>query len=168
MARWKIMTPHYLNVDGTEWQYTETDRSTGRLIRKNFPVPRYVDPNDPGDWTSKWGSHGNEDGEVIVCHAGKGEAKDIVFVGDPTPDMVPMDDEAREISASFEYRWAYKPDTGDVGQYSQSLIDKFQREIAEAESKPATIAGMNELIAAMTAMTQQQSQLLTALAPRRV
>ena len=30
MARWKLMTPHYLNVEGETWEYTENDRQTGR------------------------------------------------------------------------------------------------------------------------------------------
>ena len=38
MARWKLMTPHYLNVEGETWEYTENDRQTGRPKRVQFPV----------------------------------------------------------------------------------------------------------------------------------
>ena len=45
MARWKLMTPHYLNVDGEEWEYQETDRQTGRPRGTKFRVPRLLDPS---------------------------------------------------------------------------------------------------------------------------
>ena len=47
MARWKLMTPHYLNVEGETWEYTENDRQTGRPKRVQFPVPRLLDIRDP-------------------------------------------------------------------------------------------------------------------------
>ena len=47
MARWKLMTSHYLNTPGEEWEYTENDRNTGRPRRIKFPVPRLLDINDP-------------------------------------------------------------------------------------------------------------------------
>ena len=73
MARWKLMTPHYLNVEGESWEYTENDRQTGRPKRVQFPVPRLLDIRDPSCWTNRWGNKDNEDGEIIVCHSGKGE-----------------------------------------------------------------------------------------------
>lgn len=98
MARWKLMNPHYLNViPGAEWESKETDVETGRQARKVYKVPMYLDPKDPKDC--------NYPGEVIVCHEGKGQSKDIEFVGLPTPDMEPLDDEAREITAAHSHKW---------------------------------------------------------------
>jgi len=156
MARWKLMCSHYLNVPGEEWEYQETDRNTGRPIRRKFPVPRLLDIGDPSCWTNSWGNKDNADGEVIVCHEGKGESRDIVFYGDPTPDMVPVDDEAKEISASFEARWKVKPE-GMAGDFSQSLVDRFQIEMAEIKSKPAEVPGLADLVGAIKQLVETQA-----------
>lgn len=159
MARWKLMCAHYLNVPGEEWEYTEQDRTTGRPKRVKFAVPRLLDPRDPSCWTNRWGNKDNEDGEIIVCHEGRGESKDIIFLGDPTPDMEPVDDEARTISAGFASRWNMPPEN-IAGEYSQSLIDKFQIELAERESKPIEVAGLSELVAAIGSLVQSQPRRL--------
>jgi len=103
MARWRLITGHYLNVllDGkpAEWEYKETDRTTGKQGRKVFPVPMLMDPNDPADH--------NYPGEIIVCHEGKGERRDIVFFGDPTPDMEPYDEEGEAISTALAAQWQH-------------------------------------------------------------
>jgi hypothetical protein len=147
------MCSHYLNVEGEEWEYKENDRTTGREKRFRIPVPRLLDVNDPSCWTNKWGGQGNEEGEVVVCHPGKGDPRDITFHGDPTPDMIPVDDEARAISATFEHRWSYKPETA-TSDHSQSLIDRFQVEMAEIKSKPVEIPGLTDLISAIGALVK--------------
>jgi hypothetical protein len=153
MARWKLMTPHYLNVPGEEWEYTENDRTTGRPKRVKFPVPRLLDTKDPSCWTNRWGNKDNEDGEIIVCHEGKGEPTDQVFIGSPTPDMVPVDDEARAISATFESLWQAKPENM-AGDYSQSLVDRFQIQMAEASAKPIEVPGLADLVTAINGLVQ--------------
>lgn len=160
MARWKLMAPHYLNlVVPSEWEHNETTRD-GKSMRKRYIVPTMLDPRDPNCWTNTWGLKDNAEGEIILCRPGKGEPRDLEFESDPTPDMVPLDDEARAISAQFEPRWAYKPEGQEVS-YSQSMIDKFQVEIGEIKSKPTEIAipGLEALTAALT----EQSKLVTAL-----
>lgn len=168
MARWKLATGHYLNTRDTEWEYSERDRATGRPIRKKFIVPRYLDPRDPSDWNYTWGPKDALEGNIIVCFEGKGEAADIVFYGDPTPDMIPMDDEAKEISAEFTGRWSYKPDTDLPGQFSQSLVDKFQFEMSQAEAKPVQIEGLDKLMAALVESNLQTQNLLKEALVRRV
>ncbi len=167
MARWKLMTAHYLSVPGEEWEYTENDRTTGRPKRMKFAVPRYLDIRDPSSWTHRWGNKDNEDGEIIVCWEGRGEAKDITFIGDPTPDMEPVDDEAREISEKFKVRWQMAPETG-AGDYSQSLIDRFQVDMAELRARPPEIPGLSDLTAAIGKMVEQNAELLKASSGRRV
>ena len=162
------MAAHYLNVPGEEWEYVENDRSTGRPIRHKFPVPRLLDPKDKACWTVKWGAGSDEEGEIIVCLEGKGEPRDQVFFGNPTPDMMPVDDEAKVISESFATLWSYKPET-DTNNYSQSLIDRFQLEAEVAKvsaAKPATVEGLAELTAAIGTMVKQNAEILSNL--RRV
>lgn len=167
MARWRLAAPHYLRTVGVLWEYTETDRITGRPKRVQFEVPLYLNPHDPGDWNYQWGNKDNPEGQIIV-YQGDGEGKDILFIGDPTPDMVPLDDAARALSAGFEERWRYKPEN-QYGSYSQSLVDEFQSEMADRAAKPVEIPGMTDLIATMQASVAQTAQLIAALAnPRRV
>src|SRR6266404_1239640 len=139
MARWRLITGHYLNVllDGqsVEWEYKEVDRNTGKQGRKVFPVPMLMDPNDPAD-------HNNPDG-IIVCHEGKGERRDTVFIGDPTPDMEPYDEEAEVISASLRQKWEHPieslPSTMSDGESA------FMAKLMEAmgQQKPAANASVS-------------------------
>lgn len=169
MARWKLLTPHYLDTRDTEWEYKELDQASGRERRKQVRVPRYLDIGDPGDWTNRWGNKDNSNGEIVVCHEGKGEKGDITFYGDPTPDMSPADDEAREISASFAKKWEYRPDTAE-GSYSQSLIERFEFEMKDIKEKPATVevAGLSDLVAAMATMAAQNVEIMKQLNQRKL
>ena len=94
MARWELTEDHYLfgyppdlAEEGTEWEYKETDRISGREKRKRFKVPFYFDKG------------------TIVCHEGKGQNGDFVFEGPPTPAMTPLDAEAKAISAEHAEQW---------------------------------------------------------------
>src|SRR6516164_5357111 len=99
MARWKLLASHYLNVPGTEWEQRETPRETGKEVRKRYFIPRLLNIEDPGDWTEKYRNDLGQvfGGDIIVCFAGRGQPKDIVFEGLPTPDMEPLDEEAEAI-----------------------------------------------------------------------
>lgn len=173
MARWKLMTSHYLNVvDSTKWEYKEVDRATGREKRKQLTVPRFLDVNDPADWTNRFGDNGiskggngpDGAGDVVVCHPGKGEPRDIEFVGDPTPDMSPLDEEASAISASFEEHWRYKPESADIS-YSQSMLENFNSQQAEVLAAPTKVEveGLGDMVAAMAALAAQNAELIKAI-----
>ena len=130
MARWRLLNPHYLNVPGTEWEYTEVSRATGKQARVRYKVGLFLNPNDPADF--------NYPGEIIVAHAGTPHKADIVFIGPPTPEMEPLDAEAERITDELKGKWidplgeSALPGYGD---YSQSLIAKFDRELVEAIKK---------------------------------
>lgn len=163
MARWRLLNAHYLKVPGNEWEYKETDRSNGRQIRRAFDVPQFLNPYDPQDWNYK---SSPDEGEIIVTNQEDSDyTKDYVFLGDPTPDMEPIDDEAKAISASFANQWKH-PIESLSGNYSQSLIDGFQAEMAKTATKPAE--DMKELTAAITAMAQMQGDLIAALAGKAI
>jgi|SRR5882757_683415 len=119
MARWKLTAAHYLNVPGTEWEQKETSRETGRQVRKVYPVPLWLHPEDPACQ--------NRDGEVIVAYEGSDRKGDFVFLGDPTPDMEPLDDEAEALSEARRPFWLIKPDSG-VG-YGDQLVAAFEKQI---------------------------------------
>ena len=167
--RWQIITPHYLHVDGTEWEYTETDRSNGRLIRKKFSVPRYINPLDPADWTER---QGKDEGQTYLTNDPRTDhANDIVFHGEPTPDMIPVNDEAKAISAELaKTKWKH-PIESLPGTFSQSLLDDMQRQMAEIQSqttKPSTqVEGMQELLGAIAGMMKQNQEILQAAAGNR-
>lgn len=171
MARWKLLQPHYLNIPGTTWEYRETDRTTGRPIRKEFKVPTFLHPEDVSYWNYKTSP---DEGYIAVANRVSDEfPKDFVYEGEPSPDMEPLDDEARAISASFAKKWGDGPinslsSTMDGG-YSQSILDNLQRQAAEAQAKPqtASIEGMSELLATMAAMMKQNGEIMAELAANR-
>lgn len=125
------MQPHYLNVPGTEWEYKEVDRSTGKQGRKVYSVPMYLNPNEPSDY--------NHPGEIIVAQGKNPNPKDIIFVGEPTPDMEPLDDEAQKITDQCKPKWLHPIDTlPGNGDYSASLLSKLERQLDAASKNQPT------------------------------
>lgn len=120
MARWKLNGKHYLNVPGTEWEYKEQDLQTQEEVRHRIPVPRLLDPEDPR--TKK-----NSDGLVVVCYEGsKLVASDYIFIGKPTPDMDPIDDEAKELSAIEAQRGQHPIDSlSGQGSYQDDILARL-------------------------------------------
>jgi hypothetical protein len=169
MARWKLTEKNYLKVPGTKWELTIADRVTGRPVRKVFDVPRYLDPDDQGDWTHH---EAPGVGYIAVCHEGTGEARDIIFIGDPTPGMLPLDDEAKAITAKFT--WTPTRSTADEDKensFSQKLLMGLVDQMADVQAKAASApmgAGMEKLFEAMSAMMAQNAQLLAALGAKAI
>ena len=133
--RWRLMTSHYLNVPGTEWEHNESDRTTGKAVRKLYPVGLLLDPRNPQDC--------NRDGDCVVTHDIEGARRvrtDFIFLGDPTPDMEPMNDEAEAISDSLKYKWAHPIDTlpanGGMNDAEKVFMEKMMAAFAGAASAP--------------------------------
>lgn len=180
MARWKLACSHYLNtVKPAKWRYSHTDRVSGDLVEKEFIVPRLLDVQDPKCWTnrlsvgvpvSRGGSDADADGEIIVCLPGKGLLGDVEFIGEPTPDMIPQDEEAQEISDSFQDRWAYKPDVPEQ-TYSQAIVDRSAQAVEameQAARAPVQVEGLTDLVAMMGQQMAQTQALIEALTSKRV
>lgn len=129
MAVWELRSAHYLNtVEPTKWTHEEVPRG-GKAMRKDYVVPLYLHPDDPAEQTPP-GS-----GVLIVAHKRSAAyPMAILFIGDPTPDMVPMDDEAEEITNRLKHKWGSHPIEGLPGDFSQSLISAFERQMAEIRS----------------------------------
>jgi hypothetical protein len=165
MARWRLAAAHYINTNDTVWEYSEVDRTTGRPKRTQFPVPRLLNPEDPGDWNhvySKDGFGKPDTGEIIVAQ-GAHEPKDYVFEGPVTPDMVPLDDEAKKISAASAHKWKYAADKLN-GSYADEMMKDLSEQIEDVRAKSAPVAeGMTELLTAMASMMKQNQEMMSAL-----
>ncbi len=154
MARWSLRNSHYLNVPGNEWMHEETDRETGRRNRKMFPVPQLLDPNNPQDQNYR------ELGRIIVCHEGKGEPRDIIFLGEPTPEMEPMDQEAEEISKSLRAKWEHPIDTLPANGGMDEKETAFMKHMMEAFSKSAAPQNTSVPVADFEALKAQVAELM--------
>lgn len=165
MARWRLQLPHYLMTDPpSEVEFKETDRETGRQARKVYQVPTYLDPKDPADWKGELGvvSNGNNPG-----------MRDIIFVGDPTADMEPIDDEAKQITQSFidSGKWK-RPEEGL--DYGESLIKTFMDKMDKMVLQPQAVAvpsidpkAFSDLQAQVTALIEQNAKLQSQLLSQR-
>jgi hypothetical protein len=123
MARWRLTASHYLNLKpGIEWQQVETDRDTGVQARTTYMVPKLLDLNDPRCY--------NGGRDIVVCDGTNPQRGDHIFIGNPTPDMEPMDDEAEKITASFRSNWVHPIESLPAnGDYSAGLISEFTKQI---------------------------------------
>lgn len=175
MARWLLTEPHYLKVVDTFWEQSETDRTTGRQKKKKYPVPMHLDPDCAQDWNNKPGtsaSHvsrgGNswDQGFITVCYEGKGEPNDYVFVGDPTPGMEPIDEEAKAITAKF--KWSkdtafFDPSIGEM-TFGERMILNMQEEIKVQRQEPSD--KLDKVLDALALMMAENQKLIAALARR--
>lgn len=160
MARWKLLEPHYLAVPGTEWEYKETNRETGRQARKVYEVPLYLNPADPADWTDR----PNE--QIVVTNAyNPAHPSDLVFTGPPTPNMEALDAEAQAISDKESSKWIHPIESLNM-TYSESRLSEFEREIAQIlagkmeEKRPAPNLSLGGVSAEDFEKLQQQVAML--------
>lgn len=123
MAVWKLLAPHYLNGAGAEYEYKEQSLGKGGPShRKVWSVPTYYNPEDSADNTPP-GS-----GITLVSHRpDPAYPQAAIFTGNPTPDMEPMDDEAKEISKNMKF---VDPINSLPINLSQSLIAEFEKQMA--------------------------------------
>jgi len=170
MARWKLTEPHYLSVPSERWEHTTTDSRTGKPVRKMYRVPKHLDPRLEDDWNYR-PENNNMDGEIIVCWEGKGLPRDIIFEGNPTPGMLPLDDEAKEISGKFSWTPTQGIDEDSQRQsfyarLGDTLIDQMTE--LKVAREVALNPGMDKFMETMMAMMAQNQQILSALAGKSV
>lgn len=153
MARWRLTGPHYLNVPGTEWEHKEISTDTGRQNRKVFKVPRLLDPNDPGDQ--------NREGDCVVCWAGKGEARDIIFEGDPTPDMTPLDAEAEKVTERCRPKWEHPIESLPVTftPETEAMMKSFAGAAMAAQNQSVSRSEFDAMKAEMAALKARNAEL---------
>lgn len=168
--RWRLMSAHYLNVqelsDGTriEWEHKETARETGRTVRRLFPVPMLLNPQDPADH--------NYPGEIIVASEIEGThraPRDIVFRGEPTQEMEPLNEAAQAITDSLRDKWINPietlPANGGMNTaemaFMQRMMETFSRTHPPAANTAITEEAHNELkerLAKLEAMIASQNK----------
>jgi hypothetical protein len=170
MARWRLMNPHYLNIldpdtnEPTKWEYSESDRTTGKARRKAFNVPQLLDPKDP--------SLCNRDGDLVVCQEGKGQLGDIVFFGSPTPDMEPMDEEAETISESLKAKWAHPietlPANGGMNDaeatFMKNMMAAFAAQVGATPAVPNTSVSQ-EQYDSLKAQLDEMKSMMASMQP---
>lgn len=165
MARWKLTADHYLNVPGTQWEYEETSRESGKKKRETVPVPLLIELKDPQ-------FQQNVDGDVIVCWEGKGEREgrykgDIVFLGDPTPDMEPLDDEAEARTNELRPRWEHPIDTlpanGGMTPQEQVFMEMIIKAMSGAVAQAPNTGVSSEAFAELQKVVAEQAALIASL-----
>lgn len=147
MARWLLTQPHYIfTTELIEWEKIETDPITQRQNRKRYRVPLYIDL------------------DKTVCQGG-GMPGDVEFEGEPTPDMMPLDDEAKEISAGFSEKWSQS----DYGIGTDAVLANLGNELSKAMARgtagPVAVSGVtdeqfNTLQQQVVMLMEQNAQLL--------
>jgi hypothetical protein len=176
MARWKLTEAHYLKVSGTKWEYNSVDRRTGRPKREVFEVPLQLDPKSIDDLT-KYGqpdpsfpSRDIEDYILVVTDKESVNQRDLVFIGNPTPGMLPLDDEAKELSAKCAGGlWKPTAGTDDDSQraaFSNKVIDDLMGQmntLKDEVNRAPQIEGISELMGAIGAMMKQNQEIMTLL-----
>lgn len=170
MARWKLTEAHYLAVEGIKWEYSEVDRVTGRPKRTQFPVPLHLDPNIESDWTHRYDAWS---GDIVVSDGHNADPKDLIYTGPVTPGMLPMDDEAKALTAqAAKDKWRPTQGLDPESQnesYTNKLLSGFidQMTLAQTTVQQAPqIAGLEEMLKSLTAVMAQQTQLIAALAAK--
>jgi hypothetical protein len=163
MARWRLTDAHYLAVAGTEWEYKETNRETGRQARKVYEVPIYLNPKDASDW-----NYPQDEAIIVADKYDPAHPRDIVFRGTPTPDMEPLDDDAQAISDAERKNWIHPIEALNM-TYSESRLSEFERSIAEIMAKngaspisPPSLSRGGVDPAAFERMQQQLATLMEA------
>lgn len=172
MARWKVTAKHYLHAEQygqpTEWERQETNTDTGRMFRKAYKVPLFVDPDDPF-CVNKF------EGFCVVARKGTERPGDIVFFGPPTPDMEPMDDAARAETEAEQHKWINPIDSlaPEIGQeFGKQLLQLLESRLDQAQApisaKGASSAELDSLKAIVAKQQEMIDQLLKGTPPVQV
>lgn len=114
MARWELTDTHYIHghypgEDDTAWQFTETNMETGRVARKLFTVPRLLDKG-------------------TIVSQGERNPREFEFKGPPTPEMLPLDDDAEAISTQHRSKWMAPMDgfpTQGPGGFNDAVLQRL-------------------------------------------
>lgn len=166
MARWRVTAKHYLLArqfgEDTTWVREETNRDTGRAFRRTFAVPLYIDPEDPI-------CINRNTGFCVVATEGSEMPGDITLLSPCTPDMEPLDDDARRITAEESKKWKDPINSlpisigDDFGNQLLAMLTSQFNNVANAPGvslKGASNSEIEELKAMLVAQQEQIAKLL--------
>ena len=181
MARWKLTEAHYIKVEGTTWEYNEIDRTTGRPKRTKFPVPMLLDPASADD-LKQYGQDdpflGRDADPVIIVIQSEDyrkHSRDVSADFTPTPGMMPLDDEAKAITAELS-KGAWVPTNGidpesQNNSYTAKLLNGMIDRMTDMKTgvqQAPQVQGIEELLKTMSAVMAQQTEILGAIAKQGV
>lgn len=150
------------------WEQIETT-ATGQQVRKQYPVPKYFHHEDPTAWnyiTDRDQAGRPVAGDIVVCYEGKGQPRDVIFTGPPTPDMTPQDEEAEKISRATFGERATNPEEMPDGGYAGRILEGLSQQLADAMASRATPAAnpqMDKLVETMNKLIETQTALFTVM-----
>lgn len=167
MARWRVTAKHYLLAkqfgEDTTWVREETNRDTGRAFRRTFMVPLYIDPEDPICINKNLGY-------CVVATEGSEMPGDITLLSPCTPDMEPLDDEAKRITAEESKKWKDPINSlpisigDDFGNQLLAMLTSQFNNVANAPSVSLKGASGNELDEMRKMLVAQQEQIAKLMA----
>lgn len=166
MARWRVTAKHYINArqfgEPTTWVREETNRDTGRAFRRTFSVPLYIDPEDPICINKNLGI-------CVVATEGSEMPGDIIIDGPPTPDMEPLDDAARDITAKESVKWKDPINSLpiEIGEdFGQRLLAMFTSQLNTAGSPNASLKSVPDpqIAELKSLLAEQQKQIAQLMA----
>lgn len=168
MARWRVTAKHYLLArqfgEETTWVREETNRDTGRAFRRTFAVPLYIDPEDPI-------CINRNIGYCVVATEGSEMPGDITLLSPCTPDMEPLDDDAKRITAEESKKWKDPINSlpisigDDFGNQLLAMLTAQFNNVSNAPSvslKGASTSELDELKAMLAAQQEQIAKLIGA------
>lgn len=162
MARWRVTAKHYINAkqfgEDTTWVREETNRDTGRAFRRTFVVPLYIDPEDPI-------CINKNTGYCVVATDGAEMPGDIIILGPPTPDMEPLDDDARAITKAESVKWKDPINSLPISigdDFGNQLLAMLTSQFNSVAAQPNTSlkgAGPSEIDELKKMLVAQQEQI---------
>ncbi|HSW91829.1 MAG TPA: hypothetical protein VLG09_04240 [Candidatus Saccharimonadales bacterium] len=157
MARFALKDKHYLNVPGTIWEQKETNQQTGKQHRMDYPVGLYLDPSDPSDWNYPMTRQ-----IVVTTKRSNQYPGDILFVGPPTFDMEPLDEEAEAMIAELgKKRDPFSELPATVGEtFSERMLKLLEERLTTAQI--VAPSGESDRISTLEAKIEELTKLLSA------
>jgi len=166
MARFLLKEKHYINIVGNEWEREETNQATGKKLRQRFAVPQYLDPDDSKD-------HNSPEGIIVSTKEDRRYPRDLIFTGLPTPDMMPLDDEAEAMLEEYKatYKGEHPIDSLPVS-LAESIAKALEMQIESMGGREKAIipntslARVEELEKSNAELKAQLAEILSRLEPK--
>ncbi len=164
MARWKLTAKHYLHAlqygQPSEWQREEINVQSGRAFRKTYPVPMFIDPDDPHCINRHLGY-------CVIATEGSDQPGDLIVSNfKPTPDMEPLDEEARQLSEVERPHWinpidGLSPTMGE--DFANQLLAALQQQMNKASGISPSQLGVNSEVSNLSTLVAAQQKQIEAL-----